>query len=73
MTFEEWYEQEGKDMLPIKESLEVAWKTAAYNKEESLVLRCIEKTDGNGHLTHFPQLGLLKPNTKIEILSREIL
>ena len=25
-----WYEEEGKDMLPIKESLEVAWSNGAY-------------------------------------------
>jgi len=73
MTFEEWYEQEGKDMLPLKESLEVAWKTAAYNKEESLTSECIEKTNSNGHLTNYPQFGRFKPNTEIEILSMEIL
>ena len=28
--FDIWYEEEGKDMLPIKESLEVAWSNGAY-------------------------------------------
>ena len=73
MTFEQWYKKEGKDMLPIKESLEVAWKTAQYYKEESLTTEYIDTTNENGHLVEFPQFGRFKPNTEIEILSREIL
>ena len=39
--FRTWYEEEGKDMLPIKESLEVAWLNGEYTvKIENICKNC---------------------------------
>ena len=40
-SFRTWYEKEGKDMLPIKESLEVAWLNGEHTvKMENTCKNC---------------------------------